>query len=91
MSKILNLLYKPFDWFFIGLVWLYKIFISPFKPKVCRFTPTCSKYMINSIKEFHFFKGIIIGLKRLLRCKPKNMGGFDPVPINIKGEARWIL
>lgn len=91
MNKILDIICIPFDYFFIGLVWVYKIFISPLKPKVCRFTPTCSKYMINSIKEFHFFKGILIGYKRLLRCKPKNKGGFDPIPINIKGEAKWIL
>ncbi|MDD4815746.1 MAG: membrane protein insertion efficiency factor YidD [Clostridia bacterium] len=91
MNKILNLIYLPFDWFFIGLVWLYKIFISPLKPKVCRFTPSCSSYMINSIKEFHFFKGILIGFKRLIKCNQKSKGGFDPIPTNIKGEAKWIL
>jgi len=91
MNKFVNLILKPFDYFFIGIVWLYKLLISPLKQKVCKFMPTCSIYMINSIKEFHFFKGIAIGCKRLLRCNPKSKGGFDPIPINIKGDSKWIL
>lgn len=81
----------PIDYFFIFLVKIYKVFISPLKPKTCRFSPTCSTYMILCIKEFHFFKGIPLGLKRLARCTPKNPGGFDPIPFNIKGEIKWLI
>lgn len=81
----------PIDYFFIFMVKLYKVFISPLKPKTCRFFPTCSTYMILCIKEFHFWKGIPLGLKRLARCTPKSKGGFDPIPLNIKGETKWLI
>lgn len=90
-KKSLSIILIPIDYFFMSCVWIYKIFISPLKPKTCRFTPTCSTYMINAIKEYHFVKGIFIGIKRLLRCSPKNKGGFDPVPPNIKGDIKWLI
>lgn len=76
---------------FIGLVYVYKLLISPLKPKSCRFVPTCSSYMIDAIREYSFLKGTYLGLKRLLRCNPKTKGGFDPVPTNLKGEAKWLF
>lgn len=86
-----KILFFPFDYFFIGLVWVYKIFISPLKPKTCRFIPSCSTYMIYSIKEYSFIKGIFIGTKRLLRCNHKGKHGFDPIPINLKGDSKWLF
>ena len=91
IKKLSMALILPIDYFFILLVYAYKVFISPFKPKTCRFLPTCSTYMILCIKEFHFFKGIPLGLKRLARCTPKAQGGWDPIPHNIKGEIKWTL
>lgn len=91
MKKITNLFYLPVDYICIGLIWGYKIFISPFKPKSCKFIPSCSLYAILVIKEFHFFKGIGFTIKRILKCNPKSNGGYDFIPFNIKGELRWIL
>ena len=90
-KKFPMVLFLPLDIFFIFLVKIYQTFISPLKPKTCRFTPTCSTYMILCIKEFHFAKGIVLGLKRLARCTPRAKGGFDPIPLNIKGETKWII
>ena len=36
--------------------------------KMCRFTPTCSEYMIGCLEEFGLFKGLYLGIKRLLKC-----------------------
>ena len=78
--KIANFLSSVFSSFFIGLIRIYKNFISPLFPRCCRFTPSCSTYAIEAI-EMH---GVIIGLwltfKRLLRCHPFCRGGYDPVP-----------
>ena len=78
--KIANFLSSVFSSFFIGLIRIYKKFISPLFPRCCRFTPSCSTYAIEAI-EMH---GVIIGLwltfKRLLRCHPFCRGGYDPVP-----------
>lgn len=47
---------------------------------VCRFTPTCSAYAIEAIKEHGVLKGTALSSYRLLRCNPFCKGGYDPVP-----------
>lgn len=91
MKKIIKILTYPFQLFFLGLIYFYKFCISPLLPKSCRFTPTCSTYMVQAIKEFGILKGIFLGTKRILKCVPKSKGGFDPIPMNIKGEIKWLL
>ena len=54
-------------------------FISPAFPPSCRFEPTCSNYMIQAIEK-HGFKGVLMGLSRILRCHPWSKTGKDPVP-----------
>ena len=73
------------------LIFMYKIFISPFLPHVCKFRPTCSTYFLIAIKEYGAVKGFFLGFKRLLRCNPNSEGGWDPVKPNIKGKIKWIL
>ena len=46
---------------------------------MCRFTPTCSNYMIDSIEEYGLIKGMYNGFKRILRCHPFGKYGYDPV------------
>ena len=79
----------PIKVIMMGLVYLYKILVSPLLPKSCRFYPTCSTYMILSIREWGF-RGIWLGLKRICRCRPGVKGGCDYVPLNVKGESKWI-
>jgi putative membrane protein insertion efficiency factor len=62
------------------LVRLYQLLISPFFPPSCRYTPTCSVYMIESLKIWGPFKGSWLGLKRILSCRPGGGHGHDPVP-----------
>ena len=45
----------------------------------CRFTPTCSEYTYEAVKKHRSLKGLLIGLKRIIRCHPWSKGGFDPV------------
>ena len=46
---------------------------------MCRFTPTCSQYMIDAIEKYGCIKGIGLGIKRILSCHPKGKFGYDPV------------
>lgn len=89
--KIFKVLLFPFQLIALLLIYLYKILISPFFPKSCRYTPTCSAYGVLAIKRFGLFEGIFLITKRVLRCHPKAEGGLDPVPDNIKGDIKWIL
>ena len=64
----------------IFLIKIYQNTLSPLLGKNCRYTPTCSQYTIEAILEHGSFKGIIMGVKRIIRCNPCFKGGFDPVP-----------
>ncbi len=61
-------------------IYFYRYAISPMKPATCRFTPTCSVYAIESIKKHGPVKGLVLALKRLLKCHPWGGSGYDPVP-----------
>ena len=74
----------------IGLIMIYKYCISPMLPNTCRFYPSCSTYMLLAIKEWGIFKGIWLGVCRICRCRPRGKCGEDFVPLNIKGDLKWI-
>lgn len=65
---------------FLLPVYFYRACISPFTPPACRFTPTCSQYMVEAVMEYGIFKGAWLGIKRILRCHPWGGSGYDPVP-----------
>jgi uncharacterized protein len=70
---------KIISYILIGLVRVYQYGISPYFPDACRYQPTCSQYMIESIKEWGVLKGGWLGLKRLSSCHPWGGHGYDPV------------
>lgn len=65
---------------FLFLVRFYQIVISPLLPATCRYQPTCSHYMVDALKKHGLFKGLYLGIKRILRCHPWGGNGYDPVP-----------
>jgi putative membrane protein insertion efficiency factor len=66
--------------FFLGLIRVYQLAISPMLGPRCRFYPTCSCYAHTAIERFGLWRGFWLGLRRLLRCHPFAEGGYDPVP-----------
>ena len=81
----------PFKFLFLIPIYFYKYCISPFLPKTCRYIPTCSNYAIIAIKEFGVFAGLMLAVKRIIRCNSRFGCGFDPVPSNIKGVIKWLI
>ncbi len=69
MSKILILLIRT-----------YQLFISPWMGQHCRFYPSCSEYALIAIKTHGVLYGLVLSIKRILRCNPWHAGGLDPVP-----------
>ncbi len=75
----------------IALLKVYKATISKIKGKRCIFTPSCSVYSMEAYKEYGFFKGSWLTLRRLVRCAPWGKGGFEPIPTNLKGKMKWFV
>jgi hypothetical protein len=78
--KILKLIGKLFTYPLLGLAYFYKYAISPLTPASCRYTPTCSNYMIEALKVHGPLKGTWLGIRRISRCHPWGGHGYDPVP-----------
>lgn len=76
MNKAKKILILPF----VGLVRFYQLFISPLLGSNCRFTPTCSHYMLEALEKHGLIKGLYLGIKRIFRCHPWGGSGYDPVP-----------
>lgn len=79
---------KNITFILIKVIKVYKYLISPLFGNSCRYLPTCSEYSIDALKEYGFFKGLLISIKRILSCHPiKFLGGgegFDPVKKEMK-------
>ena len=59
---------------------LRTIFFQNSQRKVCRHNPFCSEYTYMAVDKHGVIKGLVLGLKRILKCNPFNPGGYDPVP-----------
>jgi putative membrane protein insertion efficiency factor len=64
----------------VGVLRIYKSWISPLLPSACRFYPTCSEYAIEAFERRGLLRGFMLTLWRLARCQPFCKGGYDPVP-----------
>lgn len=86
MSQLLFLFFQKelefMQKFFILLIRGYQRFISPLFPPSCRYYPSCSSYMLEALKVHGVFKGLLMGIARVLRCNPLFKGGIDYVPEN---------
>jgi putative membrane protein insertion efficiency factor len=60
------------------LVRAYQYTLGPFLGPVCRFEPSCSRYMIGALQKYGALRGLWRGTRRILRCHPWNAGGYDP-------------
>ena len=76
----MNTLENCLSWLVKIPILLYRRLISPLLPNSCRFTPSCSEYMLLAIDQWGVFKGGLLGLKRIAKCHPWGPHGHDPVP-----------
>lgn len=64
----------------IGLLKVYRLVISPLYGDVCRYYPSCSAYALRAVEVHGAIRGTWLAGRRLLRCHPWAVGGYDPVP-----------
>lgn len=70
----------PFVILVRGILRSYQRFLSPFLGNNCRFHPSCSSYAIEALELHGAARGLLLSVRRLLRCHPWHPGGYDPVP-----------
>lgn len=63
-----------------GLVFAYRVLLSPLIGRQCRYFPTCSEYADEALRRHGAWRGGWLTLARILRCNPWGASGFDPVP-----------
>lgn len=63
----------------LTIIQIYQKYLSPLKGRTCRFYPTCSQYAYDAVNRYGPGKGIILSVKRIIKCHPFNPGGYDPV------------
>jgi putative membrane protein insertion efficiency factor len=59
------------------IVRLYRATLSRWLGGQCRFTPSCSEYMLLAVERHGPWRGTLMGLWRILRCNPFCRGGAD--------------
>ena len=66
--------------FLLGLIAIYRLFISPLLGANCRHLPTCSQYAKDAVIAHGPLHGSYYALKRILRCHPLAEPKVDPAP-----------
>jgi putative membrane protein insertion efficiency factor len=64
----------------IAAIRVYQREISPKRPPVCKFEPSCSAYAAEALERYGARRGTWLTVRRLIRCRPGAVGGADPVP-----------
>ncbi len=64
----------------VGVLGVYRRFVSPLMRRNCRFHPTCSAYAVEAIRVHGAARGSLLAVKRIGRCHPWSPGGVDHVP-----------
>lgn len=49
-------------------------------PSPCRFYPSCSAYAAEAVAEHGAWRGSVLAVRRVARCRPFGGHGVDPVP-----------
>jgi len=58
----------------------YRLVLSPWFGRNCRFEPTCSVYALQALETHGGIRGAWLAVRRIMRCHPWGADGYDPVP-----------
>jgi putative membrane protein insertion efficiency factor len=58
----------------------YKLTLSPWIGRNCRYLPTCSDYAAEALIRHGPMRGAWMAARRFCRCHPWGGSGYDPVP-----------
>jgi putative membrane protein insertion efficiency factor len=63
-----------------ALIRVYQILVSPLLGQRCNYYPTCSAYAHGAVARHGLARGSWLAIRRIGRCHPFHLGGYDPVP-----------
>jgi putative membrane protein insertion efficiency factor len=66
----------------------YRLVLSPWVGRNCRYQPTCSAYALEALETHSALKGGWLAARRILRCHPFGGSGLDPVPAADQSSTR---
>jgi putative membrane protein insertion efficiency factor len=75
MARLLILPIRVYQWTLSPLLQLLS-----FGKGCCRFEPSCSRYAVEALQKHGAARGMLLTVKRILRCNPWGPAGWDPVP-----------
>ena len=58
----------------------YQVVLGAHMGNCCRFEPSCSNYSIEALRTHGAWRGLVLTVRRVLRCRPFGPSGYDPVP-----------
>lgn len=58
----------------------YRLFLSPWMGRNCRFQPSCSAYALEALALHGPLRGGWLAARRVARCHPFGKSGIDNVP-----------
>ncbi|XXK31729.1 membrane protein insertion efficiency factor YidD [Rhodobacteraceae bacterium nBUS_24] len=61
-------------------IYAYRLLLSPWVGKNCRYDPTCSAYALQALQRHGAIKGSWLSLRRIMKCHPWGGSGADEVP-----------
>ena len=66
--------------FLLLLLRAYQYTVRPLLGANCRFYPSCSYYSRDAIERYGALRGSWLAARRIARCHPYHVGGYDPLP-----------
>lgn len=58
----------------------YRLVLSPWVGRSCRYMPTCSAYALEALERHGAIRGATLAATRIARCHPWGGSGIDNVP-----------
>lgn len=80
MTRVTRWLTRAAEALLLALLVGWQMLLSPLLGPACRFEPSCSRYAAEAIRRHGPLRGSALAARRLSRCHPFHVGGFDPVP-----------
>lgn len=88
-SKNKLIAYNPVNVVFSSLMFGYQKFLSPQLSASCVFTPSCSNFSKQLMKEYGLIKGLFLTADRITRCN--RVGVSDISPLLIDEQTHHVL